>query len=99
VIDLPVFIGDEAVAAGFRLCGLRTLVPSPGGEFEALERARGTAALVLIDAPCAARMPRGRLDAALAAATPLVLVIPGLRGGEEPPDLVREVRAQLGLET
>jgi vacuolar-type H+-ATPase subunit F/Vma7 len=95
----PVFIGDEAVAAGFRLCGLRTVVPPAGEELAALERARGEAPLVLIDAGCAARMPRARLDAALAALAPLVLVIPALRGGAAPPDLAREVRAQLGLET
>jgi vacuolar-type H+-ATPase subunit F/Vma7 len=93
----PVFIGDEAVAAGFRLCGLRSVVPAPGEELSALELARADAPLVLIDAACASRMPRAPLGAALAALAPLVLVIPDLRGGAMPPDLTREVRAQLGL--
>ena len=44
----PVFIGDEAVAAGFRLCGLRTVVPAPGEELSALELARADAPLVLV---------------------------------------------------
>jgi len=93
----PVFIGDEAAAAGFRLCGLRSVVPQPGEELAALELARAEAPLVLIDAACAARMPRAQLGAALAALAPFVLVIPDLRGGAMPPDLTREVRAQLGL--
>ena len=93
----PVFIGDEAAAAGFRLCGLRTVVPPRGEELAALDLARAEAPLVLIDAACASRVPRARLDAALAALAPLVLVIPDLRGGAAPADLVREVRAQLGL--
>lgn len=96
--DLPLFIGDEAEAAGFRLCGVRTLVPRPGEEAAVLEYAREEAGLVLVSACCAARVPATRLAAALATLSPLVLVVPEARGRVAPPDLEREVRALLGLE-
>lgn len=94
----PAFLGNEAAAAGYRLCGVRTVVPPIGQEMQALEEARASAPLVLVGADCAARMPPAGLEAALAAGAPLVLVVPDPLGGAEVPDVAARVRAQLGLE-
>jgi vacuolar-type H+-ATPase subunit F/Vma7 len=98
-VSAPVFVGSEVAAAGFRLCGLRTLVPRPGEELKALEQARAQGPLVLIGADCAARMPRAVLEAALSATAPLVLVVPDPQGRASVPDIAARTRAQLGMET
>jgi len=95
----PVYIGDEATAAGFRLAGLRTHVPERDTEATALSAARAGAPLVLVSASAAARIPAGELRAAQAALAPLVLVVPDLDGGTPLPDLALRLRKQLGLET
>jgi vacuolar-type H+-ATPase subunit F/Vma7 len=93
-----VFVGGEIGAAGFRLAGWPSLVPAPGEESAALERARAVASLVLIEASSARAVPAALLGEALAASAPLVLVVPDFRTGAEPPELARAVRMQLGLE-
>lgn len=97
-MNAPVFIGGEAAAAGYRLCGLAVAVPKPGEELTAFEEARARAPLVLIGADCASRLPHARLEAALAALAPPVLVVPDPLGQAEVPDIAARVRAQLGLE-
>ena len=97
-MPLPCYIGDEATAAGYRLAGARTLVPRAGAEGEALASARASAALVLISAGIAARVPPRELAAACASFAPLTLVVPDLRGEPQMPDLAIRLRAQLGLE-
>ena len=92
-----VFVGDATSAAGFRLAGVRAIVPPPGGERAALRTARGTAPLVLVSASVAVRVPPSELSAALAALTPIVAVVPDLAGGAAPPDLAARLKAQLGL--
>jgi vacuolar-type H+-ATPase subunit F/Vma7 len=97
-MSAPVFVGGELDAAGFRLCGVATIVPAEGGEAAALAEALARSELVLLGAGCAARIPAQELDAALAAPAPLLLVVPEAGAGAQPPDLARLVRAQLGLE-
>lgn len=92
-----VFVGDATSAAGFRLAGVRAIVPPAGGERAALQSARAAAPLVLVAASVAARVPPAELSAALVALTPIVAVIPDLAGGATPPDLAARLRAQLGL--
>lgn len=94
-----VFIGDEVSAAGYRLAGVRTYVPSRGEEAAVLAAARAQAALVLIAAQSAAQVPGVELAVALSAMKPLVLVVPDVRGAAQPPDLGKLVRKQLGMET
>ena len=92
-----VFVGDATSAAGFRLAGVRAIVPPTGGERAALRTARDAAPLVLVSASVAARVPPAELSAALAALTPIVAVVPDLTGAAAPPDLAARVKAQLGL--
>ena len=95
----PVYLGDEVSAAGFRLAGVRVRVPPRGDETTALSSARADAPLVLVAATVAARVAGRELRVALAAVTPLVLIMPDLDGGTPVPDLAQRLRRQLGLET
>jgi vacuolar-type H+-ATPase subunit F/Vma7 len=94
----PIYLGDEVSAAGYRLAGARAEVPEPGGEAAALAAAREQAPLVLVSAAVAARIAERDLRSALAALTPLTLIVPDLRGEAELPDIAARLRHQLGLE-
>jgi len=94
----PVYLGDEASAAGYRLAGARVAVPEPGTEAAALATARAEAPLVLVSAAIAARLPEPDLRSALAALTPLTLIVPDLTGAVPVPDVAARLRRQLGLE-
>lgn len=94
----PVFLGDELSAAGFRLGGALTRTPAAGEEAAMFEWARQRAPLVLITPAVAERLPAGQLARALAVTTPLVLIVPDVRGREQPPDLTQALRRQLGME-
>jgi vacuolar-type H+-ATPase subunit F/Vma7 len=95
----PVYLGDEVSAAGFRLAGLQVRMPQRGDETAALSAARADAPLVLVSATIAARVAERELRTALAALTPLVLVVPDIDGATPVPDLALRLRIQLGLET
>ena len=100
----PVYIGDEVSAAGWRLAGLRVVVPEPGAERAAFAEARAQAPLVLVAASVAARIGDELLRAALSAAgpsqgalAPLKLIVPDLLGTAPVPDVAAKLRRQLGL--
>lgn len=94
----PIYIGDEVNGAGFRLAGVRLRVPAPGRAADALDAARTEAPLVLVSAAVAAEIAESRLAAAVAAATPLILIVPDPVGGTPMPDLAGRLRAHLGME-
>lgn len=94
----PCFIGDEVGAAGFRLAGADVRIPAPGGEADALAAALRVAPLVLVSAGVAARLPARDLERALAALTPMTVVVPDLSGEAPWPDPAERLRRQLGLE-
>jgi vacuolar-type H+-ATPase subunit F/Vma7 len=94
----PVYLGDEASAAGYRLAGARVEVPAAGAEGAALAAARAQAPLVLVSAAVAARIAERELRAALAALAPLTVIVPDLTGAAEVPDVAARMRHQLGLE-
>jgi len=94
-----VFLGDEARGAGFRLAGLNVRAAEPGRDAEAFERARAEAALLLVDARCAARLPPATLRAALEAAQPPLLILPERAGALPAGDPADAVRRLLGLST
>ncbi|MEW5790276.1 MAG: V-type ATP synthase subunit F [Pseudomonadota bacterium] len=93
-----VFIGDEVTAAGYRLAGMRILLPELSAVGQALHEASAAAELVLITAEYAARLPPAHLRSALSARKPLVLVVPDARNRTELPELAARMRAQLGIE-
>lgn len=95
---VPIFLGDEVSAAGFRLAGIVARTPPPGEEVLFFASALTETPLVLVGTEVASRLPTSLLSPVLAGPLPLVLVIPDVRGRRSPPDLGRAVRLQLGME-
>ena len=95
-----VYIGDEVTAAGFRLAGVATRVTEPGDAADVLRQALGgDSECVLFSGPLAESVPPALLLQALEALEPPFAVVPDVRGVGAPPDLLREVRNALGIET
>jgi vacuolar-type H+-ATPase subunit F/Vma7 len=94
----PVVIADELTAAGFRLAGARTIVPTSATLSSVFEAACEDCELLLLSATLAAELPRRRLETALVADRPLLLVIPDALRRRDPPDLARELQRTLGVE-
>jgi vacuolar-type H+-ATPase subunit F/Vma7 len=97
-MSAPVYIGDEASAAGYRLAGARTVVPARGGARAAFDLACAEAPMVLVSASAAREIDERALSAATVRRAPLVLVVPDLLEGVPVPDIAARLRAQLGLE-
>jgi vacuolar-type H+-ATPase subunit F/Vma7 len=95
---LAYYLGDEISAAGFRLAGVKTGVPPAGEETDALAAACAEAKLVLVSAAVAARIDDAALSRALAALSPLTLLVPDAAGKVDLPDIASRLRRQLGLE-
>jgi len=95
---VPIYLGDEVSAAGYRLAGATVRTPAAGEAPAALAWARARAPLVLVSAAVAAQIGEAALRTALLALTPLVLIVPDLQGAVPVPDLGARLRAQLGLE-
>ena len=93
----PVFIGDEVSAQGYRLAGLRTLVPAEGELLAVIRRGCADAPLVLIDAGLAQDIPGAMLDELLAGIAPPVVIVPRVRGAVRRSDIATRVRRQLGV--
>jgi len=91
------YVGRDTEAAAFRLIGAACWAPAASDEQRAWDAARSAADVVLLDAAIAARLPSGELDAALAAARPLLLLV-STDGTVSPLDPAQRVRATLGLE-
>ena len=96
-MSLPVYIGDEVSAAGFRLAGLQVITPPPGDILAAIRRACEQAPLVLISAESARHLEAAALDELLAGMTPPVAVVPDVHGNAPMPDLATRLRKQLGV--
>jgi len=94
-----VYIGDEVTAAGFRLAGLDTRLAGPGEAAEALRQAvADDAECILLSGRLAEFVPPAYLDEALAAAEPLLALVPDIRGEGAPADIARQVRNALGID-
>lgn len=92
-----VYLGDEVHATGYRLAGLRVVVPEAGREGPALAAALASADLVLLSADLAAVIPESMLQRAQSASAPLLVVVPGVR--KALPDVAQRIRSRLGLES
>lgn len=95
----PIFIGDEVSAVAYRLAGARTRVPQVDEVDAVLRWAYAESDLILITAEYAQRLPPDELAQVQAGLHPLVLVVPDIRNQVPAPDLARELRSQLGVET
>lgn len=94
---VPVYIGDEVSAAGYRLAGLRVYVPPEEDVLETIEHALRDAPLVLLGADLASHLPAIELDRLLSGISPAVVVVPDIRGRAPLPDLAHRLREQLGV--
>ena len=94
-----IFIGDELSACGFRLTGIKTLVPKPDAIGAAFEEARAGNSLIIITADIAQQIPPSQLETAMLAETPALAIISDVMFRAPPPDLARRVRSVLGIET
>jgi len=92
------YVGNAIDSAGFRLIGAQCWTPVAGAERTCFEAARRDADALFLATEVAERLPRGELDAALAASRPLIVLVP--RPGAEPSllDPAERARVQLGLE-
>lgn len=98
-MTLPVFIGDEVTATGYRLAGIEIRVPvTPDATEQELARARGSASLILISAEYAGHVQAGKLREAVSRAAPPVLIVPDAAGRVAVPALAASARATVGLE-
>jgi vacuolar-type H+-ATPase subunit F/Vma7 len=96
-MPVPIYLGDEAGAAGYRLAGVETGIPAQGEQSAALQEARARAPLVLVSAAVAAHIDARALREALAALAPLVVIVPDTQAEVARPDLVARLRGQLGF--
>ena len=81
-------------AAGYRLAGVDSRVPSAGEEATCFQTALKEAHLVLVGARCARAITSAVLEPALGLRSPLVMVVPdwdGTRLATEPASKVRRV--------
>ena len=96
-MSLPVYIGDEVEAAGYRLAGLEVRVPFREQLLALIRTACEQAPLVLIGAATARDIPPAELDRLLAQVTPPVVIVPDVRRRAGLPDLATRLRGQLGV--
>jgi vacuolar-type H+-ATPase subunit F/Vma7 len=96
-MSVPVYIGDEVSAAGFRLAGMRVLTPLPGQVLASIRRACEQAPLVLISTGTAQHLNAAELDELLAGIAPPVAIVPDVHGSVPMQDLATRLRRQLGV--
>ncbi len=93
----PVYIGDEVSACGYRLAGLETHVPAGDNLSAELNNIIKDAALVLLSAEIAGRLPDDQRERLLARIQPPVVVVPDVRGHAQLTDMATRLRKQLGV--
>ncbi len=96
-MPIPVFIGDEVTAAGYRLAGILVRTPDFQTVHEELEWAKQHAPLILISAEFARHIPEQKLSEILADESVPVIVVPDCRQKIPVPDLSLLLRKQLGV--
>lgn len=92
-----VVIADEFTALGWRLAGAQIRLSDAQSVGEHFAAAQRNADLVFITAELAAHLPAPRLQDALRAQKPLVLVLADLLHRQEASDIIEEVRHALGV--
>lgn len=99
-MTVPVFIGDEWTAAGWRLAGARVMVPDlqAAPVRAAFDEACATSpALVLVSAPVASLLEPARLLEARRKLDPPMLVVGDAAGSGRPDDVAGAIRERMGV--
>ena len=94
---MPVYIGDEVSACGYRLAGLNTHVLAQKNLSAELDSIVEGSSLVLLSAEIAAALPDARREQLLASINPPVIVVPDVRGQTQLADMATYLRKQLGV--
>ena len=94
-----VYIGDEASAAGYRLCGVDVYIAEKHNAIALIETACESSSLVLIANNVARQLGERQRDELMSRTTPPVLVVPDLVGdcAETIPDIASSIHKQLGM--
>jgi vacuolar-type H+-ATPase subunit F/Vma7 len=93
----PVYFGDEASAAGYRLAGIRVYTPAEHELSANLRSARGESSLIMLSARLAQCLPAAELDQLLAGSAPPVVLVADVSGAVPLPDLATRLRRELGM--
>jgi vacuolar-type H+-ATPase subunit F/Vma7 len=96
-MSVPVYIGDEVSASGYRLAGFEVVIPAGDDLVAEVGSACADAPLVLLNAAIAAALPVAQLERLLSGTAPPVVVVPDVREQARPPDLATRLRRQLGV--
>jgi len=92
------FIGDEISAAGYRLAGAAVFSPSAKDVHKTFVEVSGKVDVVMITAEASRHIAEPLMADALAATSPLVMVIEDVRARVSPADLEKQMHAILGLD-
>lgn len=94
---VPIYLGDETSAAGYRLAGMRTRSPAAADLLETFRWACAETDLLLLGVEQARQLPVGELAQVLAATRPQVLIVPDIQQQVPMRDLTTRIRMQLGM--
>lgn len=96
-MKLAIYLGDEIGAVGYRLAGVAVSTPAKGEETDAFDVSTREASLVILSASMAARIDATKLNRALRASAPLVVLVPDASGDTPLPDVASRLRSELGF--
>ena len=94
---VPIFIGDEVNAAGYRLAGVRVRTPASEDILNVITWACSQSSLVMMTPEYAAMLSDSDHDHFLSQESPPVVVVPDIRATKHVEDLANRLRAQLGV--
>ena len=94
---VPVYIGDEVSACGYRLAGLDTRIPAGNNLPAELDSIIKDAALVLLNGNRLGHLPWNERERLLARVKPPVVIVPDVRGHARLTDMATRLRKQLGV--
>ncbi len=97
-MTIPIYVGDETSAMGFRLAGFRVRITAPGHVRQDLDWACGEASLVMLSAATAHELADSELDQYLSKLVPSVVIVPDVHGSVPLPDLATRLRNLLGVQ-
>jgi len=97
MIKVPVFIGDEVSAAGFRLAGVRIRTPQAEDLPSVITWARKNTSLILITQEYLNQLNKTDQQQLVSLLEPPVAVIPDINNITPLADLATQLRSQLGV--
>lgn len=96
-MTLPVFIGDEVSAAGFRLTGMRVRTPAAEELLDVFEWACRDASLIMVTPEYLEMLDKSMQEQCLLRESPAVVVVPDIRNLNPVADLSMQLRKQMGM--